>query len=317
VVGGTRLVGLPRKLTGLLRNRNVILSLAIGLGLLLGQGAQWTAGLVLPALAVVMVLSTISMTGDLFRSPRAWVVPMLSGIVLNYGVLGGLILVLSRVLLRDAALRTGFVLLAAVPPAVAVLPFTSFLKGDMTFSLLGMLGCYLGAFLFTPLIVVTLLGSGVGLQGLVVTMMELIMLPLILSRILIHIQVAPRLAAVKGPLTNWSFFVVVYTVVGLNRDVFLTQPQSLIPVIAIAVIVTYVLGYLIERVGRRLQIDSTTRTSLLLLGTFKNTGFAAGVALALFDTHAAVPSTIKTIVMLSHVIVLDLQQRRRPTHQSK
>jgi len=43
--------------------------------------------------------------------------------------------------------------------------------------------------------------------------------------------------------------------------------------------------------------------------------FAAGVALALFDTHAAVPSTTKSIVMLSHVLVLDLQQRRGPKHK--
>lgn len=271
----------------------------------------------LPALAFVMVLSTTSMTGNLFRSPRAWIVPMLSGIAMNYGVLGGLILVLSRVLLLDESLRIGFVVLAAVPPAVAVLPFTSFLKGDVTFSLLGTLGCYLGAFILTPLIVITLLGSGFGLQGLVVTMIELIILPLVLSRILLHTQVTPRLTAVKGPLTNWSFFVVVYTVVGLNRDVFLRQPRSLIPVITIAVAITFVLGYLIERVGRRLRINPKILTSLVLLGTFKNTGFAAGVALALFDKHAAVPSTIKTIVMLSHVIVLDLQKRRAPKHRRK
>jgi len=63
---------LTRKLTSLLRNRNGILSLAIGLGLLLGQGAQWTEDLVLLALAFVMVLSTTSMLGSVFRSPQAW-----------------------------------------------------------------------------------------------------------------------------------------------------------------------------------------------------------------------------------------------------
>jgi len=187
----------------------------------------------------------------------------------------------------------------------------------MTFSLLGTLGCYLGAFLITPLIVVTLLGSSFGAQGLFVTMIELIILPLVLSRILIYIKVAPRITAVKGPLTNWSFFVVVYTVVGLNRDIFLQQPRSLIPVIAITVTVTFVLGYLIERAGQRLRIDPKKLTSIVLLGTFKNTGFAAGLALALFDNHAAVPSTIKTIVMLFHVIVLDLKQRRSFNHRRK
>lgn len=100
-------------------------------------------------------------------------------------------------------------------------------------------------------------------------------------------------------------------------SVFLTQPRSLIPVIAITTAITFGLGYLIERVGQRLRITPKTLISLILLGTFKNTGFAAGVALTLFDKHAAAPSTMKTFVMLSHVIVLNLQKRRAPKHKRK
>lgn len=92
MIWGESLAGFTRNLKSLVRNRNFILSLAIVLGLLFGQGAQWTGGLVLPALAFVMVLSTTSMTGNLFRSPRAWIGPLLSGVAMNYGVLGGLIL---------------------------------------------------------------------------------------------------------------------------------------------------------------------------------------------------------------------------------
>ena len=42
--------GYLSRLKGLLRDRNLILSLALTLGILLGQGAQWTEKLVLPAL---------------------------------------------------------------------------------------------------------------------------------------------------------------------------------------------------------------------------------------------------------------------------
>jgi BASS family bile acid:Na+ symporter len=277
--------------------------------LLVGQGASWTEQLVLPALAFVMMLSTSSVTGRLFRSPRALLMPLVGGVAMSYVVLGGLILILSRVLILDTPLRMGFTILAAVPPAVAVIPFTTFLHGDLTFTLVGTLGCYLGAFLVTPLILLTLLGTSVDAQGLFITLIELIILPLVLSRILRHPRVASRIATVQGPLTNWSFFVVVYTVVGLNRAVFLSQPQTLLPAIVLAVTVTYALGYLIERVGRLLRIDPQRVTSVVLLGTFKNTGFAAGLALALFGTQSAIPSTIYTIVMLTHVIFLDLRRR--------
>jgi len=48
-------------------------------------------------------------------------------------VFAGVTLTLSLLLVGDPALRTGFVLLVAVPPAVAVIPFTLFLKGNTTF----------------------------------------------------------------------------------------------------------------------------------------------------------------------------------------
>ena len=304
--------GSASKLIGLLRDRNFILSLALILGFLMGQGAQWTQKLVLPALAFVMMLSTTSVTGSLFRSPRTLLAPLLTGVTMNYVVLGGLILFLSGLLVPEGPLRTGFVVRAAVPPAGGVIPFTGFLDGDVEFSLIGCLACYLGAFIATPLILFTLLGLSAGFQvKLFTTMFQLIIVPLFLSRILVYTGVASRIAPVKGTLLNWSFFLVVYTVVGLNREVFLSQPSSLIPAAAITVTTTFLLGYLIERAGRTLRLDPKKVISMVLLGTSKNAGFAAGLALTLFGRQTAIPSTIQTIFMLSYVIFLDLNMRRQ------
>ena len=300
------------KSISLLRNRNFILSLALALGLLLGQGAHWTEKLVIPALAFVMMLSTTSVTVSLFRSPRAWLVPLFASVVMNFVVLGGVILLLSGLLILEESIRIGFVILAAVPPAVAVIPFTSFLKGDVNFSLRGTLSCYLGALIITPLILTIFLGSGFEYQSrLVIIMVELIIIPLILSRILLYTGVASRIASVKGSLVNWSFFLVFYTIVGMNREVFLNQPVSLIPAIVIVATTTFLLGYTIERVGKYFRIDQKIVTSIILLSTSKNAGFAAGLALALFNEQAAIPSTIKTIFMLSYIILLDLRRRQR------
>ena len=299
------------RLKSLLRDRNFILSLAIILGLLIGQGAQWTVNLVLPVLAFVMMLSTTSVTGSLFRSPRRLLAPILAGVTLNYVMLGGIILLLSSLLIPEGPLRTGFVVLAAVPPAVGVIPFTGFLDGDVEFSLIASLSCYLGAFIATPLILFTLLGLSAGFQvRLFTTMFQLIVIPLFLSRILVYTGVASRIAPVKGTLLNWSFFLVVYTSVGLNREALLSQPSSLIPAAVITATTTFLLGFLIERAGRILQLDAKKVISMVLLGTSKNAGFAAGLALALFGRQTAIPSTIQTIFMLSYVIFLDLKKRR-------
>jgi len=294
----------------LLRNRNFILSLAIVLGLLLDQGTYLTEKLVIPALAFIMMLSTTSVTENLFRSPRQWVIPFLTSIIMNFVVLGGIILILSELLMLEETFRIGFIILAAVPPAVAVIPFTSILNGDTKFSLIGTLSCYLGALIITPLLLTLFLGSGFDYQSrLLITMVELIIIPLLFSRILLYTGVASRIASIKGSLVNWSFFVVIYTIVGVNREVFLNQPVSLIPVIVISATITFLLGYVIERVGKFLRIDPKRVTSIILFGTSKNAGFAAGLALALFNEQVAIPSTIKTIFMLSYIILLDLKRR--------
>jgi BASS family bile acid:Na+ symporter len=296
----------------LLRNRNFILLLAITLGMFVGQGSSWTERLMLPAMAFVMMLSTTSVTGSLFRSPRTFLIPLLAGIAMNYVVLGGLILILSHLIILEESLRIGFVVLASVPPAVGVIPFTSFLEGNVEFSLIGTMGCYFGAFIFTPLILFTILGFGSGFQNqLFITMIELIIIPLVLSRILLHTGLDSRIAKVKGSLVNWSFFLIVYTIVGLNREVFLSQPLSLIPAALITVATIFLLGYVIERVGRLLRINPKTVTSMVLLGTSKNAGFAGGLALALFGKQTAIPSTITTIFMLINVILLDLKKHKQ------
>lgn len=304
--------GLISRLFSHLRDRNIILTLALALGFIVGQGAQLTSNLVLPALAFVMMLSTTSVTGNLFRSPKTLFAPIFAGIALNYVVLGGLKILLGTLFLPEGPLRTGFIILAAVPPAVGIIPFTGFLDGDVDFSLIGCLTCYLGAFVATPLILFTFLGLSAGFQvTLFTTMFQLIIIPLVLSRILVYTGVASKIAPIKGTLLNWSFFLVVYTVVGLNREVFLSQPSSLIPAAAITFVTTFLLGYLIERVGRMLRIDSKKIISLVLLGTSKNAGFAAGLALILFSRQSAIPSTLQTITMLSYIIFLDLKLRRK------
>jgi BASS family bile acid:Na+ symporter len=259
-----------------------------------------------------MTLSTMGVGGELFRSPRAWLRPLLAGVAMNYVVLGGLILLLGGLLPLEEHLRTGFVVLASVPPAVGVIPFTGFLEGDVEFSLMATLGCYMGAFVATPLVLYAFLGFGGGLQlSLLTTMVEVIILPLILSRALARTGVASRMEAFRGPLTNWSFFLIVYTVVGLNREVFLSQPLSLAPAAAITVTTTLLLGYAVERAGGLLRIEPGKVTSLVLLGTSKNAGFAAGLALTLLGRQAAIPSAIQTVFMLSQVILLDIRKRRK------
>ncbi len=140
-------------------------------------------------------------------------------------------------------------------------------------------------------------------------MVELIIVPLILSRILNWTGVSNKIEPLKGAITNWSFFVVAYTVVGLNRAVFLGNPFSLIPIALVALASTFLLGMVIEKVGDLLRTERKTLTSLILLGTLKNYGLAGGLALALFSTRTAVPATVSVIFMIVYIIWLGYKRR--------
>jgi BASS family bile acid:Na+ symporter len=221
------------------------------------------------------------------------------------------VLALSSLLIKEEALRAGFVIVAAVPPAVAVIPFTMLLKGDGPFSLIATVGCYLGALVLMPLITFGMLGSGYADEGkLIWIMVELILTPLLVSRFLRYTGLSNKLEPYKGAVTNWGFFLVTYTIVGLNRSVFLSHPWGILPVFLVALAAIFLLGFIIEKIGTLLGMDPAKRLSLVLLGTHKNTGLAAGLALTLFGERTALPATVATVFMIVYIIWLSFKQRR-------
>jgi len=304
------------RVKNLLRNRNSLLVLSLILGLLWGDGAQWIKGVILPIMMILMTVSTLGVTGSTFSSPRSLWTPALVGVGMNYAVLTTIILALNALLVRDTDMRIGFVIIAVVPPAVAVVPFTLFLGGNNQFSLLGMIGAYLSALVVAPVMAFALIGPGIiSPSKLILTIIELILAPLVLSRILLRTGLDTRLTSLKGPITNWGFFLVSYAIVGLNRETILSHPLSLLPAALIAVATTFLLGWIIERVGKMLRVEPKTLISLVLLGTLKNYGLAGGMALALFSEKTSVPATVSSVFMIVYIIWLEFKKRR--TEQGK
>jgi bile acid:Na+ symporter, BASS family len=295
----------------LLNNRNFIFLLAIMFGLVLPQAAEWTKILMMPALALVMMLATINVPNDYFLNPRAILKPSLAGILMTYVILNGAILLLSALLIGDHNLWIGFVLIAAVPPAVAVIPFTAILKGNVSATLSGTVASYLAALLIMPLMFWIFIGTGFDdPYKLVRIMLLLIVLPLVLSRMIIYFNWQDRLAPVRGSLTNWGFFIVLYSIIGVNRDLIFSQPLSILPVAGVVFATTFVLGWIIQKIGVLLNVDKENIVSLVLQGTLKNQGISGGLAIALFAKEAAVPSAVYSICMILYIIWLDWRKSK-------
>ena len=89
------------------------------------------------------------------------------------------------------------------------------------------------------------------------------------------------------------------------------NPVGLIPVVLIAAGSTFLLGFVIERICRLLNVTSNVTATLVLLGTLKNYGLAAGISLALFERETALPATVSTIFMIIYIIWLNYKTGRQ------
>ena len=295
----------------LLNNRNFIFLLAMTFGLVLPQAAEWTKILMMPALALVMTLATINVPNDYFLKPRSTLKPSLAGILMTYVILGGAILLVSALLIDDKNLWIGFVLIAAVPPAVAVIPFTAILEGNVSYTLSGTIASYLAALLIMPLVFWIFIGTGFDdPYKLVRIMLLLIVLPLGLSRIILYFNWQDRIAPVRGLLTDWGFFIVLYSIIGVNRDLISSRPLSIVPVAGVVFATTFVLGWAIQKTGVMFKVDKKNIISLVLQGTLKNQGIAGGLAIALFEKEVALPSAVYSIFMILYIMWLDWRKHK-------
>ena len=294
----------------LFKDRNFLLILALILGLVWDGAARWSEQLMFPALGLIMTLAVMGIPQDERFTVRMLLAHGTTGIIMSYAVHGLFLLGVSHLLINDRALWSGFVLLAAVPPAVAVIPFSVFLNGNNTISLIGTVGAYLGALVIAPLIALLFLGSAfISPVKVLVIIGELILMPVALARFISWSGLSRVVNPIRGTLTNWSFFLVTYTIVGLNRDVFISQPLSLLPVVFIAFAGTFLMGWIIEVVARKLHVEQSATVSIVLLGTLKNYGLSGGLALSFLDQRAAIPSTVSVVFMVLYIIWLEYRKR--------
>lgn len=270
----------------LLSSFALMVSLAIGAGLLIGGYPAFTSEISTASLMVAMTFSLIPIRlrdVELRREGRR----VLLSFFMSFVWLSGLALALG--MLFPPPIRYGFVAMAAVPPAVAVLPITRVIGGDVEFSLISLSFLYLCSLFLTPLIIFLCAGQAISIWDVVQTVLVLILLPLLLSRGARKLPLSTRQVTM---LTNVCFFLLMFGIAGARRA-FLFQKWSLVAVIAAAVALrTFGSGMLIKLVGERAGVKRATLRPLMLFGSFKNEGLAILIALPLFSEAAGVPLVI-------------------------
>ncbi len=302
-----------RRLLHIVGNRNVAFGTAFALGLILGAGpARRLAPLTLPALGVLIALTAADVSTRTFRDWRQVLRGTGLALLFTYVVNTVAVVALAGLLVPEPELYAGFALVAAAPPAVGGLGFCAVLRGDVTLSLIGTMGAHVAALAITPALTLLLVGSSlIQPQQLFVLLVQLILIPLLASRLLRYRRILPLVRRWRGPVINWAYAIVIFVAVGVNRDTFFAQPLLVGRVAVVALASTFGLGALTGWALRRLHVARAPRVSLVLFATLKNAGFAASAALALVGAQASLPGAVTTVAISLYLFYLGLEAERR------
>jgi len=289
-------------------NRNFILVFAVIMGISLGDYANYIKEYTIYILAITMVFSTTGIDSKALLPIKKLFKPMLIGTVLNYFVFGTIVLLLAWFLMPTKALFMGFVVIVAAPPGVAVIPFSGILKGDIEYSILGVFGAFLASIVIAPLLIqVFSSGAEISAWSLFILMIKLVLVPLVVSRLLLFKPVFKYVAKVRGKVVDWGFAIIIFTAVGMNRDVFFSDPLILMLSSIVLLSATFGLGTMYELFSKKTGIKYDRSITQVLLLTIKSSGFSVVTAMTLFGKEAAIPSAILAVIVLLYLLYLSIR----------
>lgn len=222
--------------------------------------------------------------------------------LLSYGVLGGVVL-LFALLTTEADLRSGWVLVAAVPPAVGTVPIISFLRGNVRSALIAEAFLYVLGLVTVPALSLILLGQGVPIGDLAVQSVLLIGVPIVLSRPLLRWH---RVQAIRTTAVSLSFFVLILAIAGSARDVLLGRPDLVAGLSTFGFLRTFGIGLVVFALAWALRLPRDSRVAASGFVGFKNLGLTVVLASTVFGALASLPAIVSLIFEAAWMSVLPL-----------
>ena len=306
----------------LLKSSAFMMSMALIIALLTNLGgvfpsetldAGTRSNLTVLILAVMMTLSLSRYTFSNL-SPVAHWKSVLRAVLMGL-VVSSIIPLLGFYLLKDSAFgdeAAGLVFIAATPFAASVAPLSYILRGDMEHAARGTIYVYILSLVWIPFIVWVTLGETVDIMTVIEAVIEIIGIPLVVSRLLTRFKMSREFLAI---FMNCCIFLLVWLSVGSTN--FSTSTVGILVVFAvIAALRSFGLGNLIEVAEKRAGLPWGQRVADILMSSYKNKGIAIAMCAATLGPDAAfamVAIATSIVVEISWVIFMDsvLFNRRR------
>ncbi len=198
----------------------------------------------------------------------------------------------------------GLVFIAATPFAGSVAALTYILRGDMEQAARGTIYVYVIALLWMPFVIWLALGEVVDMTDVVITVLELIGAPLIVSRLFTRFEISRQSMSI---FMNCVIFVLVWLSVG-STNFSTSTAWILLAFGIIAALRTFFLGNAVEIVERRSGLKWGTRVADILMTSYKNKGLAIAMCMATLGpmgSVAMVAIATSIVVEILWVIFMD------------
>ena len=305
----------------LLSSSAFMMSLALIVALLTNLGgvfpgevldADLRSNLTVLFLAIMMTLALSRYTFSNL-SPVAHWKSVLRAIVMGL-IVASLIPLAGYYLLKDTEFgkeAAGLIFIAATPFAASVAPLSYILRGDMEHAARGTIYVYVLSLVWIPFIVWVTLGETVDIMTVIEAVIEIIGIPLVVSRLLTRFKMSREFLAI---FMNCCIFLLVWLSVG--STIFPSSTWILVVFAVIAALRSFGLGNLIEVAEKRAGLPWGQRVADILMSSYKNKGIAIAMCAATLGPDAAfamVAIATSIVVEISWVIFMDsvLFNRRR------
>lgn len=195
-----------------------------------------------------------------------------------------------------AAQSKGLVFIAATPFAASVAPLSYILRGDMEHAARGTIIVYIASLVWIPFVIYVTLGTTVNMMTVVITVIEIIGIPLVLSRLLTKLKISRDVMSVF--MNACIFFLVWLSVSSTN---FSGLGAGILAVfLLIAGLRTFFLGNAVEYVEKRAGIGWSQRVTDVLMTSYKNKGIAITMCVAVLAGPAA--GTAMVVIATSIIV---------------
>jgi len=298
-----------QRIIQILTNRNTLMIVALALGIFAGEHAVHISFLSLPVLAFMMTVSLVFFSFSFILTSSKAINYSLQGLLLNYVLSGVILMGLTYLIIpyeRDIYL--GFLFIVLAPPGVVIVPFATLFNGHINHAATGVIAGNLALIIFFPFMLYFVSGGfdTISPFEILKILTIVIIIPIVISRFLRHQSTMPLVKKYRAPLINWSFFIIIYIVIGLNRDIILNQTHILLLPVIVLTIYLFVFTFLFDKFLLFMKVPAPLRISQTLMFAVKNNGFSAVVSLSLIGAQAAIPSAALSIVLLLYLIAFSI-----------